>query len=90
MIAWNYLRRQVFGLMTALCIMQLLSVRPPPFKCLWAVPIDLSAPLQEGNDLKESASMAEELINRALAADSKNPLALHLHIHIAEASSPQR
>ena len=45
---------------------------------------------QEGNELKESASHAEELINTALAADPKNPLALHLHIHIAEASTPQR
>ena len=32
----------------------------------------------------------EELINRALAIDPKQPLALHLHIHIAEESSPQR
>ena len=45
---------------------------------------------QEGNELKETASRAEELINKALIADPKNPLALHLHIHIAEASSPQR
>lgn len=45
---------------------------------------------QAGNELKESASIAEELINRALLKDPKNPLALHLHIHIAEASSPQR
>jgi len=46
--------------------------------------------VQEGNELKETASRAEELINKALIADPKNPLALHLHIHIAEASSPQR
>ena len=46
--------------------------------------------LQEGNELKESATSAEELINRALAVDPRNPLALHLHIHIAEAASPQR
>ena len=46
--------------------------------------------LQKGNELKESATSAEELINRALAVDPRNPLALHLHIHIAEAASPQR
>ncbi|BDA50251.1 hypothetical protein COCOBI_15-3800 [Coccomyxa sp. Obi] len=40
--------------------------------------------------LKETASAAEELINQALAIDPTNALALHLHIHIAEASSPQR
>ena len=45
---------------------------------------------QEGNELRETASHAEELINTALTADPKNPLALHLHIHIAEASTPQR
>ena len=45
---------------------------------------------QEGKELRESASQAEELINSALAVDPKNPLALHLHIHIAEASTPQR
>lgn len=46
--------------------------------------------LQEDNTLKETATIAEELINRALTLDKKNPLALHLHIHISEASSPQR
>lgn len=34
--------------------------------------------------------MAEEMINQALAIDPHNALALHLHVHIAEASSPQR
>jgi hypothetical protein len=45
---------------------------------------------QEDKSLKETAQVAEELINRALSLDPKNALALHLHIHISEASSPQR
>lgn len=44
---------------------------------------------QDG-ELKESAMAAEELVNRALALDPKQPLALHLHIHVAEEASPQR
>ncbi|EIE23263.1 hypothetical protein COCSUDRAFT_47568 [Coccomyxa subellipsoidea C-169] len=40
--------------------------------------------------LKETATIAEELINQAIALEPMNALALHLHIHIAEASSPQR
>jgi hypothetical protein len=46
--------------------------------------------VQKDKSLKETAVVAEELINRALALEPKNALALHLHIHIAEASSPQR
>ena len=47
--------------------------------------------LQDGGaTLRGSAAAAEELINQALALDPKQPLALHLHIHIAEAASPQR
>ncbi len=46
--------------------------------------------LQADKMLKETATAAEELINQALAIDPTNALALHLYIHIAEASSPQR
>ena len=45
----------------------------------------------QGKDrLKPLARVAEGLIVQALSIDSFNPLALHLHIHIAEASSTQR
>ncbi|KAK9789960.1 hypothetical protein WJX73_005679 [Symbiochloris irregularis] len=40
--------------------------------------------------MKPLAARAEELIDQALSRDPFNPLALHLHIHIAEASSTQR
>lgn len=46
--------------------------------------------LQKDKSLKETATIAEELINQAIALEPMNALALHLHIHIAEASSPQR
>ena len=49
-----------------------------------------TAPQDGGATLRESASAAEELINTALALDPQQPLALHLHIHIAEAASPQQ
>ena len=46
--------------------------------------------MQADKTLKETATAAEEMINQALAIDPTNALALHLHIHVAEASSPQR
>lgn len=38
--------------------------------------------------LRPEAARAEELLRRALAIDSRHPLALHLHIHVAEAAAP--
>ncbi|KAI8463443.1 MAG: hypothetical protein J3K34DRAFT_526977 [Monoraphidium minutum] len=48
-------------------------------------PWDYYTPL--GN-LRPEASRAEALLRRALALDSRHPLALHLHIHVAEAGAP--
>ena len=56
----------------------------------WGKRFALLLAAQDGDTLKGSAMKAEELINQALAIDPANPLALHLHIHIAEAASPQR
>ena len=42
------------------------------------------------NVLRPSAAKAEALLGEVLAADPDNPLALHLHIHITEASAPSR
>lgn len=40
--------------------------------------------------LKPLAGVAEGLIDEALKLDPHTPLALHLHIHIAEASSTKK
>lgn len=40
--------------------------------------------------LRENAAKAEALIAQTLAEEPDNPLALHLHIHISEASNPLR
>ena len=42
------------------------------------------------NQLRPSAAKAEMLLVEALKHDANNPLALHLHIHISEASAPNR
>ena len=47
-------------------------------------------PAAQNYTLKPNALEAERLINRALAARQGHPLAAHLLIHIAEASSPLR
>ncbi|GBF99344.1 hypothetical protein Rsub_11756 [Raphidocelis subcapitata] len=38
--------------------------------------------------LRPDAARAEALLRRALALDARHPLALHLHIHVAEAAAP--
>ncbi len=48
------------------------------------------SPTQPDGSLAPTAAEAEALIGEALALDAGQPLALHLHIHLAEASSPQR
>ena len=40
--------------------------------------------------LRENAAKAESLITHTLAGEPDNPLALHLHIHLSEASNPLR
>jgi Tfp pilus assembly protein PilF len=40
--------------------------------------------------MRPSAAKAEALIDEALAIDPTHPLAIHLYIHIAEASDPRR
>jgi len=47
-------------------------------------------PTQADGSLAPTAAEAEGLIGEALALDAVQPLALHLHIHLAEASSPMR
>lgn len=42
------------------------------------------------NKLRPSAAKAEMLLVEALEHDADIPLALHLHIHITEASTPNR
>lgn len=44
----------------------------------------------QNHTLREHAVKAEELIHRALALHPVHPLATHLLIHVAEASSPLR
>ena len=45
--------------------------------------------VQDGS-MRASAAKAEALIGDALAIDPAHPLAIHLYIHIAEASDPRR
>lgn len=45
--------------------------------------------MQAKGKMKPLAEVAEGLIDQALSMDSFHPLALHLHVHIAEASSTQ-
>ena len=40
--------------------------------------------------MRPSAVKAEALIEDALAIDPAHPFAIHLYIHIAEASDPRR
>ena len=40
--------------------------------------------------LRDNAAKAEDLIKQTLAQEPDNPLALHLYIHISEASNPLR
>ena len=49
-----------------------------------------SACAVQPNVLRPTAAKAEALLGEVLAADPDNPLALHLHIHITEASAPSR
>lgn len=42
------------------------------------------------NELRPSAAKAEKLLAEALSSDADIPLALHLYIHISEASTPNR
>ncbi len=43
-----------------------------------------------GGQLKPAGECAEQLILEALEGDPSQPLALHLHVHIAETGSPIR
>ena len=43
-----------------------------------------------GGQLKPAGVRAEQLILEALEWDPSQPLALHLHVHIAETGSPIR
>lgn len=43
---------------------------------------------QQNEGLRPTAAEAEGLIKQALQLDPSHPLAIHLYIHIAEASSP--
>ncbi len=43
-----------------------------------------------GGQLKPAGARAEQLILEALEGDPSQPLALHLHVHIAETGSPIR
>ena len=45
---------------------------------------------QADGSLRPSAARAEELLKACLLLDKRQPLGLHLLVHLAEASSPLR
>lgn len=45
---------------------------------------------QADGSLRPTAADAEALLGEALALDARQALALHLHVHLAEAAAPQR
>ncbi len=45
---------------------------------------------QADGSLRPTAADAEVLLGEALALDARQALALHLHVHLAEAAAPQR